>query len=268
ADDLAECDVAGVRARGVQARVVGDVDEELRSGGVGVVGARHRDRARLVLHAGGALMGDRRARDLLVVVGVVAAALDHEVADDTVEDRAVVVLGLDVRQEVLDRLGRLVGVHLDDEFAQRGRELDAWCLVGGEGGRAGERKAGGKDEGRGTAGDLHRWLLLFGKKANASLRVARAAGARARAWKARWRWRGRSAAPLHTTGRRALRTRPPGSRARSRSWGWRARRLRARRGPCRIRSAVRTARQGWCRARPGAARMKCNARCGGVARWG
>jgi hypothetical protein len=63
------------------------------------------------------------ARRLLLQVGGHAAALDHEVVDDAVEHRAVVVAGLDVLEEVVDRLRRLGGVELDDDVALRGGEL-------------------------------------------------------------------------------------------------------------------------------------------------
>ena len=42
-----------------------------------------------------------------------AAALDHEVVDDAVEDRAVVVLVVHVLEEVLDRYRRLLGDQFD-----------------------------------------------------------------------------------------------------------------------------------------------------------
>ena len=50
---------------------------------------------------------------LLLEIGREAAALDHEAGDYAVELRAVVVLGLDVVEEVRDRLRRGVGKELD-----------------------------------------------------------------------------------------------------------------------------------------------------------
>ena len=54
---------------------------------------------------------------LLGHVGGEAAPLDHEAGDDAVEDRIVVVAGLDVVEEVLGALGGLVGVELDHDPA-------------------------------------------------------------------------------------------------------------------------------------------------------
>ena len=92
---------------------------------------------------------------LLLHVGGHAAALDHEVLDDAMEDRAVVVAGLDVFEEVGDALRRLRRVELDDDVAGRRRQPDF----------LGERGTAGAKRQRGSAGDeearderLHRGL--------------------------------------------------------------------------------------------------------------
>ena len=55
------------------------------------------------------LIGGLLALALVLHVGGQAAALDHEAGDHAVEDRAVVVAGVHVGEEVLDRLRGLVG---------------------------------------------------------------------------------------------------------------------------------------------------------------
>jgi hypothetical protein len=50
--------------------------------------------------------------------------LDHEVVDDAVKDRAVVVLVFDVLQKIGNRFGGFVGVHLDDKITFTRDELD------------------------------------------------------------------------------------------------------------------------------------------------
>ena len=89
-----------------------------------VAGARHGDRAALVLEAVGGLVLDRRLTWLLVHARLEAAALDHEVLDHAVENRVVVVAGLDVGEEVGDRLRGFFGVEVKDDDALVGGEFD------------------------------------------------------------------------------------------------------------------------------------------------
>ena len=103
------------------APVVRVIDEELRRRAVHGGGARHRDRAAPVAEAVGRLVGDRLAGDLRHQVGPHAAALDHEVLDDPVEDGVLVEAGVGVLQEVADRDRRLVGEQLHCHVAHRGR---------------------------------------------------------------------------------------------------------------------------------------------------
>src|SRR5690606_21350908 len=60
---------------------------------------------------------------------VEAAALDHEIRDHAVEDGAVVVTGADVLQELLDGLGRALGVQLDDDAAAARGEANSHCRL-------------------------------------------------------------------------------------------------------------------------------------------
>ena len=64
------------------------------------------------------------ARRLLLHAGLEAAALDHEAVDDAMEDGVVVMAGLDVGDEVLDRLGRLLGVEFQGDGAVVGVQFD------------------------------------------------------------------------------------------------------------------------------------------------
>src|SRR5678815_4550950 len=74
--DLAEYRVTVVgRPTVIEEVIVDQVHEELRSGAVHHVGARHRERAALVLEAIGGLVLDRRLGLLLLHAGLEAAAL-------------------------------------------------------------------------------------------------------------------------------------------------------------------------------------------------
>ena len=125
--DLAEDAVAEALRRGaaeVEEAVVRHVDEELAGGAVHVGGARHGQRALRVLEAVGRLVADRPARRLLLHVAREAAALDHEVGDDAVEDRAVVVAVFDVLEKVLHRLRGLVRIEFRLHLAEAGLDRD------------------------------------------------------------------------------------------------------------------------------------------------
>src|SRR5258706_5110412 len=181
--DLAEHGVAGIAfARVVQHRVVAGIDEELRRGRVTHVGARHRDRVRVVGQAVGGFILDRRARGLLRVVLGEAAALDHEGVDDAMEYGAVVVAGVDVLHEVVGGDGRLLLVQLEDDRSHGGGELHLdgpGALHGGLAGAAG----GGLGEGGGDgarereqseehAGVLHLYVSGREDEGNQEVRTA------------------------------------------------------------------------------------------------
>src|SRR5262249_7069212 len=92
----------------VEELVVLDVDEKLRRGAVGLDGSCHGDRATLVGKAVGRLVFDWLAGFAFLQARLHAAALDHEVRDDPVENESVIVFVLDVLQEILDGHWRLV----------------------------------------------------------------------------------------------------------------------------------------------------------------
>ena len=83
-------------ALGIEEVVVAQVDEELGARRMRIRGARHRERAGIVLQAVLGLVLHRAARGLLLVAALEAAALDHEAVDDAVEDGAVVMAFLHV----------------------------------------------------------------------------------------------------------------------------------------------------------------------------
>ena len=91
-----------------------------------VRGARHRDGAVLVLESVGRLVGDRGTGGAGAEVGCITATLDHEAVDHAMEDGAVVVAGLDVSQEVLDRLRRLLRIEFENDFALIGFQGNLW----------------------------------------------------------------------------------------------------------------------------------------------
>ena len=132
-DDLAEDGVADAVLGSllVEERIVLHVDEELRRGAVGNRGAGHRHRPGLVLEPVARFVLDRRLLPfpLVLHVGSEPAALDHEARDDAVEDRAVVVAGLGVVEEVLDRDRCLVGVELELDVTHRCRQRHHGVLL-------------------------------------------------------------------------------------------------------------------------------------------
>ena len=101
--DAREHRVAEIAARVIEKIVVLQVDEELRGGAVDVVGARHGQRAALVLQAVVRLVLDGRLGFLLRHVLGEAAALDDEARNDAVKNRAVEESIVDVAQEIGDR---------------------------------------------------------------------------------------------------------------------------------------------------------------------
>src|SRR5262249_45618221 len=119
-DHVPEGAVTGV----VEVVVVHRVDVELRRGAVQVAGAGHGDGAAGVGQAVGRLVLDRRLGVLLLHARLEAAALDHEVGDDAVEDGAVVELIIDVGEEVGDRDRRRLLVQGDLDVALRGLHQD------------------------------------------------------------------------------------------------------------------------------------------------
>ena len=108
----------------VQEIVVGDVDEELGGGGVGIGGSGHGDRSAVVLSAPVRFVADGRASLRLLELGGEPPALDHEARDHPVKDGAVVEPVTDVGEEVLHRLGPGGRIELQDERSVAGLEGD------------------------------------------------------------------------------------------------------------------------------------------------
>src|SRR5690606_10624139 len=103
-----------------------DVDEELRGRRMRLHGTRHRQGPGLVGKAVVGFVLDGRAGGLLLHTRLETTALDHEVADHTMEDGAVVVAALDVFLEVGRGFRGLVFEQFDADDAMVGMQLDHW----------------------------------------------------------------------------------------------------------------------------------------------
>ena len=126
--DAPEDGVAEIARAVVEEGVVGEVDEELRGGAVDLAGARHGERAALVLQAVLRLVADRRMRALVAELRIEPAALDDEARHDAVKDRAVEMPLIDVAQKILHAERRLLGEELHRERAVRGLESNQRCI--------------------------------------------------------------------------------------------------------------------------------------------
>ena len=106
---------------GPGAIVVDDIDEELVCGTIDDGSAGHGDGAALIAAGGRALVLDRFSRHgslgELAVLHFKSPTLDHEVADDAVEDDAVVGLRINIGQKVRDGNGSLFRIQLDVNVA-------------------------------------------------------------------------------------------------------------------------------------------------------
>ena len=137
-------------ARVVQVVVQFHVDKKLRVRGVRVVGSCHRDGSTQILQAIVGFVIYRVTRGFLHHVGGETSALDHEVADDPVENGAVIETVPRILQEILDSLRGFVlielkrdvpfvGVQHHDGVAPRGAFL-------GKSGAAREKEQGGQTD--------------------------------------------------------------------------------------------------------------------------
>src|SRR5207253_4991729 len=114
-----------VLAAVVEEAVVGNVDEELRGSRMRLHGTRHGDG---VLVVGKTVVGFVLDAWTLVFLFFHAwletAALDHEVADDTVENGVFVMAGFNVFEEVGNGDRGFLGVQLQDDVAEVGAQFD------------------------------------------------------------------------------------------------------------------------------------------------
>lgn len=131
-NDLAKHSVAPAVGRGrreIQKVVVSDVDEELRRGGVGVIGARHGNGVAVVLQTVIGFIFDRVARGLLLHSGLKTATLNHEVIDDPMENRAIKEAFLHIAEKIFNGFGRFFSIQLQDNIAFIRLKLDARRVV-------------------------------------------------------------------------------------------------------------------------------------------
>ncbi len=124
-DDFTEHAVAPAVLTGVvQEVVVAGVDEELRSGGIGHVGAGHGDGVVVVLQAVVGFVLDGGVGGLLAHAGLEAAALNHEVVNHAMENGVAVKTGVHVVEEVLDGDGGFFGIQLQGDDAEVGVQFN------------------------------------------------------------------------------------------------------------------------------------------------
>ena len=108
----------------IQEIIVGYVDEELTRSRVRIVGASHRDRVLVVLEAVVGFVFNRSLGFLLLQTGFKAAALNHEAADDAVENRAVVKTRANVLQKIFTGLRCSCFIEFDVKDALVGRKAN------------------------------------------------------------------------------------------------------------------------------------------------
>ena len=86
------------------------IDEKLRRGAINLAGAAHGNAAGFVLQLVVCFINDGLSGRFLLHVGSQAAALDHKAFDHTMKDRAVVMAGFGIGDEILDADRSLVAV--------------------------------------------------------------------------------------------------------------------------------------------------------------
>src|SRR5439155_23065678 len=103
--------------------------------------ARHGDCIAVIFETVLRLIFNRTAGRFLFEVGSETAALDHEAVDDAVEVGASEMPGMDIVEEVRDRLGRALGIEVDRNGTGIGVEVDLvnayLSVIGGELGATG-----------------------------------------------------------------------------------------------------------------------------------
>ncbi len=122
-DHATEHRVAPTRRARIECVVVDHVDVELRGAAVRIVRACHCDGAATIAESVTCLVRHSAADGLFRAVCGKSAALDHEVADHAVEDRAVVMSVTHVLQEVGGAERRAHAIQFDRERPGRGDEV-------------------------------------------------------------------------------------------------------------------------------------------------
>ena len=110
----------GVLAGVVEEVVVGNIDEELGRGGVGIHGACHGNAASDILQAIIRFVLDRAGRVLFLHLGLKTAALNHEAIDHPVKDGVIVVALFYISQKVGDRFGRFLSIQFQLDITEVG----------------------------------------------------------------------------------------------------------------------------------------------------
>lgn len=110
----------------VERRVVGDVDEELGGGRIGIRGAGHGYGVDFVFQAVVRLVANRRPGFLFMQVAVEAATLDHEIGDYAMKYRSSVKSAFHVLEKVFHGLRRLVRVQFHGDGAEIGFHFHHW----------------------------------------------------------------------------------------------------------------------------------------------
>ena len=115
--DLAEYGVTEIAATVIQKIVVAQIDEKLRCCAIDLARSRHGQRAAVIALAIIGLVRDRIAGRFGGHFFIHAAALNHEIRDDTVKDCAVEMSVGDVLAEIFARNWRFVLEQLDTDVA-------------------------------------------------------------------------------------------------------------------------------------------------------
>jgi hypothetical protein len=104
-DHLPENGITESHGRGIfliEKVVVLDIDEKLGSGAMNKVGSRHGNRSTVISQSRCCLVLYRIVRLLLLHVGGESTSLNHEIADNTMENRAVVKAFVNIAQKIGD----------------------------------------------------------------------------------------------------------------------------------------------------------------------
>ena len=108
--------------------IVIGIDKELGRSRVGTRCPRHGDGAGEILQTVVGLVVDRCASRALPHTGFKAAALDHETLDHTMEDKPIVMAGLDIGDKVIDCYRGPISIERNLDYTQISGYSDADVL--------------------------------------------------------------------------------------------------------------------------------------------